>query len=1689
MWRRGGVLIGLVVVLAGLPAAPSAPTSISVSNCLQQCVPVATSTLTPTFSGVATDPDSANLTYKLSVRLTGTTTVLTTLTGSTVSPGSVGSVTVPAGVLADATEYDYSLGVTDGTTLRSAPWTAFQTVVGPDVPVTVRGFDVSSGVTFGPEGSPYVLRGRVRVLPGGVLNVLPGTVVKAGGGYLTVEGGQLVADGTGAAPIYMTSLKDDSVGGDSGRDGPTVGAAGDYGSLLRVEPPLEVAADAPTSIVDNVSFRYGGGPYVCLTAGMVKIAGEARVHFTRSEFLDSTAAGIEMPGAAVGGIGSVSVERSLFDRSACAINATGARAQIVANLMADSGHPSLYTWTTGAGANGVVAKDNYFYGPVSLTAEVTPTRGNLNFVRNAFYNGVEDQTQSRRDHEDLSGNFWLFSPNHVDPVGCAPQEGSPPHNNPVMIPEVKTRYNTTCPSRYEIYDDFTLIRPFSQPPPVVPVGLQSDPALPVSVQPGQLLGLGDGQFAMNPSGFQGDPVNTANGSFVEQTVDAALPITGDDLVLARTYNSADQSVGPLGQGWSSTLATRLAFPADGVVTLTSGDGQQSQFFASTGNSYTSGPGVTAELTRNSDGTFDAASRAGMTFRFGSAGRLLDTRDVHGNGWDFSYDAQGRLERVDGATGSRGLDVSWTGDRITRVELPDGRWVGYTYTDGPLTQVRDLAGHTETYEYDASGRVVTKTDKVGQQSVRLAYNDATGRVSDQWDARDRHSTFAWNDTSKVATMTDPRGGTWIDTYADGVLTKRRDPLSRTWTYEYDADLRMVTATDPRGFRSRMSYDAGGNMVSSSTSRGTTLAEFDPDHNPTKTTNPRGFTTTNSYAANGDLIQSVQRGMTGQTPRITTFEYSPRGFLQRTVDPEGIATELEYNAEGDLTKVTSPASTITYDYDVTGRRIAENPRPTAADGPDAYRTSFTYDDADRLARVEDPLGRESSTTHDHAGRPLTMEDFAGRATRFTYLPDGRVAAIQGPDPAVAPTTFDYDDNGNQTKVTDPSGRVESTGYDAANQATTRTTPIGTTTVGYNQGGHPTTVTRPGNQIIRYSYTATGQVRLIDYPTGTTDVSFGYDANGNRTSMTQGSRAVAYTYDGFDALTSVKVGTGLPYTYSYTPGGQVASVAPPIGPATTLSYDPARRLHQVLVGGQTRATYTYTPTGRVATAGLGDGSTRTYTYDAADRLTRLQDVNGTRSILDEQISYDNVDNPTAITHADLTTDTYSYDALDRLTGVCYDASVCDEAATDFVRWTYDAVGNRTSETRPEGTTNYSVSAATGQLLSTSGPGAASTFTYNARGELTTKTVGSTSTTYGYDATGRVLSETSGSNATNYTYDGDGRRLTMVKNPGSNPTTTGFVWDPLSYELTAETNSSGAATRTYAHGLGPISITDSAASATSYLHADIQGTVRETTSPAGATTSTAEFEPFGVPRAPTTAAQGLGWAGQYADPTGTTHLRARQYDPTIGAFLTPDPAGATLPGATYTYADSNPMTGSDPLGLWTGFSDSWDTLGYVGQNILGLTPLGDIAYAFGECTSEKGSCGADVVAGAALGAAGVGAAGYGAYKGLKALRASNAGDDAVQLFRHAGPEELADLRATGAFNLGRNSTGKYFADNAEDATKWGDWLNGGQGGVVSTRVPRSFADQMMRWEKLDGIGPARFSSPEQLNTLNRAMSRIEFW
>lgn len=1610
-------LVTLVVAIATLfassvvPAfaanvAPTVPVNVSVSACIESCQPVAVSTLTPTFTGTSTDADSGTLQYVVEVRVNGTSTVIATATGSPTAQGTPGSVTLPAGVLTDGVVYQYRLNVTDGLRTSLGSYKTFQPKVAATTPTHVYATPGLAGdVAWGLGGSPYLLENTIALGAGTTLRIAPGTVVKEHGGRLSVVGGQLISKGTAAAPIYFTSYEDDSVGGDTGGDGPTQGAAGNYSSILSFGGTADQMSEAKTSIITNTSVRYGGStsPARCETSSMVNIEGEARVSIDHSEFTDSLAAAISMDSTDLG-IGSTSIKHSLFDRlGTCGIDTSGGRGVIEANYFADPNHWSI--WTIGNPGDGVKVIDNWMNGPIYHFTNLQPaiTREDIDYQGNAFLGNWDNGTGSYLDPEDLSGNYWPV----LAPLTCLPTNSTAGY-----MPPVDKRVNTSCPSNYEAYKYFTRVLPLSPPPPVVPVGLQGSPVLPGTVLPGQLLGNGGSEFAINPSGYQSDPVNTATGSYTEHAVDASLPVLGGDLTLDRTYNSADETSGPFGHGWSTGLAPTLTFPVSGTVVLTGSDGQQASFvWDAITSAYVPAPGVTAQLA-TAPGGFVVTTKDRLTYEFDEDGDVHQVTDANGNEIDFDYN-DGHLATV--SSGSRSLAVTWADGRITQVELPDGRTVEYGYDNDRLASVTDLAGNTTTYGYDAHDRLSSKTDPLGHVQMALDYDTPTGRVSQQTDARGKVSTFDWNPTTGTATLTDPRGGTWRDVYTGNLLTKRVDPLGQSTTYDYDAHLRLVATEDPRGFRSTFVWDPEDQLLSSSTPTGIVTNAYDNAGNLIRVRDPKGLTTTQEFDAHHNLTRIEQAGRTADTARVTTFEYDNAGFLTSTEAPSGRTTDRTRNAHGDLLTVTRDSATTAMTYDTVGRlHSTTSPRGTVTTAPDDYTTTYTYDDADRLTETQDPLGRTSTSTFDDAGRLVTTEDPSGRVTSYTYRNDNKLSALQGPNLSIPPTTYDYDNNGNLTTVTDPSGRTDSNTYDAANQLSTKAGPEGTFSYTRNANGDIATETRPGNKVITYKYTAAGKIRSVTYPTGTTAVTYAYDANGNRTGMTQGSRSTTYAYNGFNELLTATTGTQV-FTYTYDPDGRVATMKTPTAATTGYDYTVDGLLNHVTRNGVLQATYAYDADGNPETVSLADGSTRELDHDQAGRTTHINDTApGSRTILDDHVSYDDNDNPTLIEHADNTTDTYTYNNLDQLTAVCYATTDCT-SAIDYVRWTYDPVGNRTSEQRPAGTTTYNRDAATGRLTTTTAPGGATTtFTYDPQGRLASDGTNA----YTYDSAGRLLTEqATGQPVTTYTYDGDGQRIKAV----AGTTTTNYLWDPATYQLAATTDQAGATLRDLTYGLGPI--TETNATATSYLHADLQNSVIEATTPTGDSRAHYTYEPYGNLKATTPGTAGgpepsLRWAGQVQDPSGDYHLRARQYAPELGSFVTPDPASAQYGSATYTYGVANPMVNADPLGLASTDGGSiWDNVKYAAQNIIGLTPAGPALQAFRACEGPaKGSCGTDVVA---MGIASVvGLRGLGSFG-----RAATSESEMVQ--RWMSEAELSATIDTGLVRGGREGT-HYVTDFA---------------------------------------------------------------
>ncbi|MDD4989308.1 MAG: right-handed parallel beta-helix repeat-containing protein [Candidatus Pacebacteria bacterium] len=109
--------------------------------------------------------------------------------------------------------------------------------------------EISTSTTWTKANSPYVVENDLDVLSGVTLTIEPGVIVKMDGSALYVDG-KIIAEGTESDKIYFTSLKDDSLGGDTNGDG-TATEPGEFDY-----DGIRLWGSDPGSHFFNVVFRY-----------------------------------------------------------------------------------------------------------------------------------------------------------------------------------------------------------------------------------------------------------------------------------------------------------------------------------------------------------------------------------------------------------------------------------------------------------------------------------------------------------------------------------------------------------------------------------------------------------------------------------------------------------------------------------------------------------------------------------------------------------------------------------------------------------------------------------------------------------------------------------------------------------------------------------------------------------------------------------------------------------------------------------------------------------------------------------------------------------------------------------------------------------------------------------------------------------------------------------------------------------------------------------------------------------------------------------------------------------------------------------------------------------------------------------------------------------------------------------------
>jgi YD repeat-containing protein len=244
---------------------------------------------------------------------------------------------------------------------------------------------------------------------------------------------------------------------------------------------------------------------------------------------------------------------------------------------------------------------------------------------------------------------------------------------------------------------------------------------------GQVLGGEDSSHAANPTGSTEDPVNTATGNYFTSTTDLALAGIGIPFSFSRTYNSADPSMGTLGQGWRSNYDTSLDIAMNGDVTLHAEDGQEVGFVKQGDGSFVGLPGVRDTLVENVDDTYTLTRQDQMSYAFGANGELTALTDRNDQGLTFAY-TSGLLSTITDSVG-REIELAYTSGLLTSISLPDDRDVTYSYTGGLLTTVTDARGGVTTYAYDGNDLLGSITDQNDHVVATNVY-DENGRVIEQ-----------------------------------------------------------------------------------------------------------------------------------------------------------------------------------------------------------------------------------------------------------------------------------------------------------------------------------------------------------------------------------------------------------------------------------------------------------------------------------------------------------------------------------------------------------------------------------------------------------------------------------------------------------------------------------------------------------------------------------------------------------------------------------------------------------------------------------------------------------------------------------------------------------------------------------------------------------------------------------------------
>ena len=242
-------------------------------------------------------------------------------------------------------------------------------------------------------------------------------------------------------------------------------------------------------------------------------------------------------------------------------------------------------------------------------------------------------------------------------------------------------------------------------------------------------------------------------------------------------------------------------------------------------------------------------------------------------------------------------------------------------------------------------------------------------------------------------------------------------------------------------------------------------------------------------------------------------------------------------------------------------------------------------------------------------------------YDYGQEGERLSISG---GTEPVEYRYDAMYRLIRLIDGNGNVTKYAYDDDGRLVLTRYPLATADNGfdtvrhtsYDQTGRLLQKVDGRDWVTNYAYgDAGGALTNVSYPLHSEqNVTYGHDALGRVTSMTDGTGSITYTYDDLgNQLTVTTTYTGVPsqtVSYSYYPNGQRQTMVTPAG-TYSYAYDATKRLVS-LVSPEGTAAWTWLDNGCLGAQTLPSGAWTEYTYLCNGWLSTLTNRDSDGSVL---------------------------------------------------------------------------------------------------------------------------------------------------------------------------------------------------------------------------------------------------------------------------------------------------------------------------------------------------------------------------------------------------------------------------------------------------------------------------------------------